>query len=315
MTTVTVETGCRLHLSLVDFAGNLGRLYGGVGVYLSEPGIKLSMEESDSVAVSGTKTGRFASYAKKFLTHHRIKGSVKINVLKEISPHAGLGSGTQTALSVSSGIARLYGIKASPEENTEILGRGGISALGTHLFKHGGLVLEGGHRRNSSRISPMLARYEFPEDWGFVVVIPATGEGLSGELERKALKKTSGSARNAERLSHIILMRMLPALVEEDIDSFGAAIHEADLITGSYFKAIQGGSYRTTQTKSIISFLMSEGAKGCGQSSWGPAVYALTEKKGGASLARKTMQFIASCGLAGSVLYAAPRNRGASTGV
>lgn len=312
MRDVTVETGCRLHLGLVDFAGSLGRLYGGVGVYLSEPGIKLSMEESDSVAVSGTKTRRFASYAKKFLAHHRIKGGARINVLEEIPPHAGLGSGTQTALAVSAGIARLYGIKASPGENSVVLGRGRISALGTHLFKYGGFVLEGGHTKASRRISPMLARYEFPEKWGFVVVIPATGEGLSGKLERNALKKTVGSVRDAEKMSHIILMKMLPALAEEDLDSFGAALYEADLMTGSHFKAVQGGSYRAAQTESIINFLMSEGAKGCGQSSWGPAVYALTEKKGGTALARKTRRFIEAEGLTGSAMYAAPRNRGAS---
>lgn len=308
---VTVETGSRLHLGLIDFQGALGRVYGGCGVYIKKPKLVLKLRNSSELTVSGTKRQVFARYAKQYLAKHGIDEGAEITVVDEIPPHTGLGSGTQTALAVGSGLVRLYDISQDLYENASLMGRGTISAVGTHLFKHGGFVLEGGRPKDSRQISPLLARYDFPENWAFTVVIPEIEEGLSGALEENALRQTIGDPGNAGKISQITLMQMLPALVEEDIGSFGDALYTVDQITGNYYKKIQKGVYREETIKTVVDYMMENGAAGCGQSSWGPTVYGVAEKKVCERLAKNVKGFLVDAGVKASVSCAQARNTGA----
>jgi len=311
MSEVIVEAGSRIHLGLIDFEGILGRFYGGLGVYLEKPSLKILLSKNDDVSVAGSGRHSFKGVATKFLSQHKIAGGVEITVLEDSSAHFGLGSGTQTALTVCEGLSRLYDVKTTVEENAVHHGRGRISAVGTHLFKHGGFVLEAGHKKESETLSPLLARYDFPENWGFLIIIPEESEGLSGTVESEALKKTKGKKTNAQEISHTILMEMLPALVEEDLESFGRAISQVDKITGKYFSIIQGGEYRGRKTLKIKEYLKKEGVNGFGQSSWGPAVYGLTTFDEGQSLVEKTKNFLSKENINADVFYSKPRNRGA----
>ena len=275
---VTVETGSRLHLGLVDFTGVLGRVYGGCGVYLKNPRLRIKLSESSGIKVEGSARKSIESCARRFIEKHGIEGGVEIKVESDIPAHAGLGSGTQSALAVSAGLARLYDIKTTTNENAILHGRGKISAVGTHLFDQGGFVLDGGHPKESSNISPLTAKIKFPENWAFILVTPMDETGLSGLSEANAIEKIGGRQDNAREISHIILMQLLPALAEEDIISFGEAVYRIDRITGDYFKKIQGGIYKEEKIKQVVEHMMSSGAAGCGQSSWGPTVYGLVKE-------------------------------------
>jgi beta-ribofuranosylaminobenzene 5'-phosphate synthase len=83
-------------------------------------------------------------------------------------------------------------------------------------------------------------------------------------------------------------------------------------MTGYYFKRVQGGSYRTKETEEIIGFMRDNGAYGCGQSSWGPAVYGLTTRKEGRLLTRDTKRFLSEGKILGDVFYSGAREKGAS---
>jgi beta-ribofuranosylaminobenzene 5'-phosphate synthase len=72
-----------------------------------------------------------------------------------------------------------------------------------------------------------------------------------------------------------VLLRLLPALVEGDFPGFGAALTEIQDINGRWFASAQGGSYAPGASAALVRALTSWGATGVGQSSWGPAVYAL----------------------------------------
>jgi predicted sugar kinase len=70
-------------------------------------------------------------------------------------------------------------------------------------------------------------------------------------------------------------MKMLPAVAEEDIVSFGAAITEAQSCLGNYFATAQGGSpFTSSDVAAVLADLEREGACGIGQSSWGPTGFA-----------------------------------------
>lgn len=302
-----------MHLGLIDFKGSLGRVYGGCGVYVNHPRLRVRMRKSPEIKTSGTTRKAFEGYAKKVLEHHGISGGVEIEVLEEIPPHTGLGSGTQTALAVAGGISRIYDLDSGAEENAAVLGRGKISAVGTHLFKHGGFILEGG-RKSSGGISPLLARYDFPEKWAFTVVTPQIEAGLSGAVEENALRQTKGEAENTEKISQITLMQLLPALIEEDLASFGDAVYKIDQITGNYFKKVQNGIYREKTIKTVVDYMMENGAAGCGQSSWGPTVYAVSEKIECERLARNVKSFLKDAKIKAQVSCTKARNKGAMVG-
>jgi beta-ribofuranosylaminobenzene 5'-phosphate synthase len=70
-------------------------------------------------------------------------------------------------------------------------------------------------------------------------------------------------------------MKMLPAIVEEDIVNFGSAITEIQACVGGYFAPAQGGSaFTSPDVADVIAALAAEGAAGIGQSSWGPTGFA-----------------------------------------
>jgi beta-ribofuranosylaminobenzene 5'-phosphate synthase len=91
-----------------------------------------------------------------------------------------------------------------------------------------------------------------------------------------------------ERVAHLVLMQLLPALVEGDLASFGAALTEVQRVTGAWFAPQQGGVFAPGPSAALVRHMAGWGAVGVGQSSWGPAVYGLagSESEGKAIAAR-----------------------------
>src|SRR5256886_16054700 len=159
------------------------------------------------------------------------------------------------------------------------------SGVGTGTFAYGGFVLEGGRTPGGTeRVAPLLARLPFPDLWCAVVAVPRGKPGLAGDDEAAAFARLpSPSARDVERVSHLVLMQLLPALAEADLAGFGTALGEVQRITGSWFASAQGGVFAPGETEQLVERLRAWGAAGVGQSSWGPAVYGLV---GGGGAAR-----------------------------
>ena len=103
-------------------------------------------------------------------------------------------------------------------------------------------------------------------------------------------------------------IRLLPALVERDLDTFGAALTEAQELVGTCFAAVQNGLFHPDAAP-LIARLKEAGARGVGQSSWGPAVYAF-----GANEAeeRRLLDVARRASPEGSVFAARGWNRGAA---
>jgi beta-ribofuranosylaminobenzene 5'-phosphate synthase len=325
---IEVRTCARLHLGLLDNNGGHGRLYGSIGLAINQPQLVLKAEHLESLVVEGLETERVTAYAERFIRRYGVPAGACLNLSTGIPAHVGLGSGTQIALAVGTALARLGGLHLSAEEIALATGRGLRSGIGIATFQHGGFVLDGGHRISSSpandsqeikdrqpeknRVPPILFHHPVPKDWYFVTVIPGTGQGISGERENSVFSHLPGAAPElAEKVSRLLLMKMLPALVEKDIVSFGQALTGIQQIVGDCFAVVQGGRYSNPLSEKLIEFLLKSGAVGAGQSSWGPAVYGLIE---GQAFARKltndVQAFLDTLGT-GKVLCVQPRNRGA----
>ena len=324
---IEVRTCARLHLGLLDNSGEHGRLYGSIGLAVDHPNLVLRAEKSESLIIEGTEKERVSIYARRFIDHYGLPEGAHLNLVTSIPAHVGLGSGTQIALAVGAAMARLAGLDLSTEELALAGGRGVRSGIGIAAFRHGGFVLDGGHRVLQSpgnlpeaqarqieknRVPPILFRHAVPKDWYFVTVIPGKDQGFSGERENSAfLHLPDQGPQQVEKVSRLLLMKMLPSLVEDDIDGFGQALTVIQRMVGECFASVQGGPFSNPLSAKLIEFMLDRGSAGAGQSSWGPAVYGLVRGNETARQLKKDVQaFLAGLG-GGQAFCVRPRNRGA----
>lgn len=190
-------------------------------------------------------------------------GGHAVNVLQTAPAHAGLGSGTQLALAVASGIRRLHNLPLEIAEDALRLGRGGRSGIGIGLFHRGGLVVDGGHG-SQSRVAPIVSHLRFPEHWRIIVVLDPHRGGIHGHDEASAFRVLVPMPEiDAAQICRLVLMKALPGLAEQDIVSFGDAIEQLQILLGNYFAAAQGGGRFTSPTVgSVLAALRGAGAHG-----------------------------------------------------
>ena len=280
-----ITARARLHLGFLDLTGGPGRRYGGIGLSLASPRLRLILEPHDRLSVEGEAPGRVERLAALFYSRTGLSPGARIRVVESIPEHVGLGSGTQTALGLASGLARLPGLESTPQRLAAIMGRGRRSGIGLHTVLGGGFVVDGGHppateraadddERCGERCPPLLARHEVPESWRILVMIPDAARTVSGPAEERAFLGLSPQAGDdCGRMARLVLMRLLPALVEADLDAFGSALAAAQEIVGACFSRVQDGPFHPGAS-GLARSLKEGGVRGVGQSSWGPAIYA-----------------------------------------
>lgn len=312
---VYVKTPARLHLGLIDLNGDLGRIFGGLGVGISRPNVILEAQQSKRFTVSGEKAEVVKALAKRFFEAYHIQPNVSLFVKQTIPEHVGLGSGTQLALAVAAALAKLSNVKASTQELAIVMERGQRTGVGTAIFEQGGFVVDGGKIvKNGSCLSKfptLILRKSFPEHWRFVVAVPSTSMGLAGEQEKLAFKQLPQMpTENAGKICRLIIMKLLPALIECDIKSFGDALIQIQMTVGENFSGVQGGRYFHASIAEGVEFMRKLGAYGVGQSSWGPTFYGLLEKEE-AREAQRNVQAYLEKSFHGDVFIAKPNNRGA----
>ena len=295
---VFVEAGARLHFGVLDLRGSLGRRFGGLGAAVPSPSVLLEAAPASELHVEGPDRDRAEEFARRFLGYHGLATGARLVVHRTIPPHSGLGSGTQLGLAVARALAELGGLPADTLELARAVSRGRRSAIGTWTFALGGFIVEGGRRVGSNEIAPLLARFAVPDRWRCVIAVPQGVPGLSGEAEAAALDRLPPPPEgHVERVAHLVLMQLLPALVEADLPSFGSALTEVQRITGAWFAPQQGGIFAPGSTATLVERMTEWGAAGVGQSSWGPAVYGLVEGgQAAASLARRARELVGSDG-------------------
>src|SRR5205807_5962468 len=230
---VFVEAPARLHFGVLDLRGDLGRRFGGIGAAVPAPSLLLEARRAAELKAEGPDAARALEFARRFARHHGLDLRLHFCLHRSIPPHAGLGSGTQLALAVARASAELSGLPTDVMSLAHAVDRGRRSGVGTWTFAYGGFVLEGGRAAGGERVAPLLARLPFPDAWRCVVVVPRGKPGLAGDDEAAAFARLpTPGARDVERVAHLVLMHLLPALAEADLAGFGAALGEVQRITG-----------------------------------------------------------------------------------
>jgi len=321
---VVVRTPSRVHVTLIDMHGGSGRVDGGTGITLDEPGILLEAELSPVLAVRGGDAAlqdRVSRTATEVLQKLGAGGNVAITVRSHYPAHVGLGSGSQLALAIARAICELHGRHLPVKELARLVGRGGTSGIGTAAFEYGGFIIDGGHRfgedgdktdfRPSSASRgvnppPVIARHDFPSDWKILLAIPDVPPGASGNIETDIFKNHCPvPLAEVRELSHEILMRMLPGIAGRDLDLFGSSINA---VQGLGFKKVELG-LQPPQVTGLLPVLRDAGAAGAGLSSFGPTVYAIGDT-GMRTLEEAAISFMKESG-GGTTIITTARNSGA----
>ncbi len=155
---------------------------------IDAPGLQLSLERAPRLSASGPLADRVLEFARRLVEQAAAPHAAACHIEVKSAPpeHAGLGSGTQLAMAVAAGLGALAGDpRREPVRWARLLGRGERSAVGTHGFALGGLLVEGGKLEREG-VSPLISRTELPAEWRFVLLIDREERGLSGAAERRA---------------------------------------------------------------------------------------------------------------------------------
>jgi beta-RFAP synthase len=247
---------------------------------IDRPGIHLQAEPAASWSASGPLAERVLTFARHFAEspgqRNRGQAPYRFLVVEAAPEHVGLGTGTQLGLAVGRCLAAGAGLRMSVADIARSVGRGERSAVGIHGFERGGFLVDGGQARPGT-LGTLVARCSLPSDWRVVLARPLGVTGIHGVDERSLVAALRSSRETADALCRLVLLGMLPALAENDVDGFGEALFEFNARAGEPFAAIQGGTYSSAAVAELVSFLRGRRAVGVGQSSWGPTVFAVVD--------------------------------------
>jgi beta-RFAP synthase len=279
---VRVRTPSRLHFGLLGWGPQLRRQFGGIGLMIDSPGIELVAEAARCWTVEGPLATRVERIVGQLRSRLQEAGAslcpARIRIESSPEEHVGLGVGTQLSLAVARALLELAGFpQPTVDQLARLTGRGSRSGIGLHGFRLGGLIVDGG-RANEAGTPALLARVPFPADWSVVIVQPPGQRGLHGSLENSAFAELPPIAPGVtDALCRLVLLDILPAVIEHDLQAFGDALGELQVRVGACFAAAQGGIYATARSAAIVAELKRLGFTGAGQSSWGPTLYAFAQ--------------------------------------
>jgi beta-ribofuranosylaminobenzene 5'-phosphate synthase len=272
---VHVTTAARLHLGFLDLAGDLGRRFGSIGLAIDAFETRIELRGGRSFEVSGAERERGEKIARRVAESLGIDMGGKLIISNAIPAHAGLGSGTQLALAIAAAFRRLAQLPLDAREDARLLDRGARSGVGVALFERGGLAVDAGRGPNTET-PPVVAWMNFPSDWRVLLLLDPRVEGAHGDAEKRAFGELPRfPAEAANEICRRTLMQILPGAAETDLEAFGEGVTRIQEILGDHFAPVQGGGrFMSVPVGRAAERLKALGARGIGQSSWGPTGFA-----------------------------------------
>ena len=270
---VRVTAPSRIHFGLLSLEKDAARQFGGAGAMLKEPQLEVDVRVADRDEFVGDLADRLAEFVKLWRDHTGNTTPVRCEVKSAPPEHVGLGLGTQLGLSIARAMDTIAGREVDLTERAVSVGRGRRSAVGTHGFQHGGLIVDDGKQSHES-LGQMHERIAIPEDWRVLLVREPGLAGLAGNAEVTAFDSLPPVAVEIrERLRRELYDRMVPAARSGDFESFSESVYQYGHSAGECFAGNQGGPFLTAEIAEFVCFCRERGVPGVGQSSWGPTVF------------------------------------------
>jgi beta-ribofuranosylaminobenzene 5'-phosphate synthase len=277
---VEVSAPSRLHFGMFSFGHSGVRQFGGVGAMVDPGALQLHVEPAERFCAQGPLVTRVQTAARRIAEGLDLGElpACRINVLKAPAEHVGLGTGTQLQLSLAAALNAFVGnAPLDLPALVALAGRGARSAIGSHGFIRGGLLVDQG-KLEGEGLSPLADRVELPGSWRFVLLCPQGQVGLAGEREQLAFRDLPPvPSTTTERLHREVAEEMLPAAQAGQFERFGESLYRFNREAGLCFAPWQGGAFAGPSVARLVEIVRSLGVRGAGQSSWGPTVFALVE--------------------------------------
>jgi beta-ribofuranosylaminobenzene 5'-phosphate synthase len=279
-----------LHFGLIDLNGELGRINGGLGIALDKPEWVIEGSDREIKKTNGKFNNKINEIKNKFDLHFNAQSkNINFKILKQIPSHVGLGSNTQFHLAIAKILCEFHNLSPTITEVANIVRRGGTSGIGVAAFNKGGFILDGGHsfgpgkqtdsfqpsRTSQAPPPPIIFRNYPPKNWRFLLITPKDQKGAFGENETNLFYNNCPiPSEDVEKLSRLILMKILPALIEKNIKVFGEGLTDIH----KKFTKFGMEQYQEGLSKELFNYLeKQENVFGYGISSFGPTIYALTD--------------------------------------
>lgn len=313
-----VSVGARLHIGFLNLSLERERLYGGIGLATAEPRTVVSAATAERVACEVEEARPLVQQVVDILD---VPGA-SVQVEEALPRHVGLGSGTRLALAVLWAIAEAYDRRPRLRERAPLLGRGGRSGVGVATVDRGGFVVDIGHPsaaftphppdRGDWTVPAVGIRRSIPSEWRFVIVMPEAPAGRSGPSEDDAMRSVVRSADPSisDQVARSLLEKVVPGLATGAPETFGAGAEEIDRANGEWYADVQGGVYRNPAGQLIATLREQPDTAGVGQSSWGPAVWAITDASSAGTVEATAWEALDDLGLGGQVVVTQGSNEG-----
>jgi beta-ribofuranosylaminobenzene 5'-phosphate synthase len=315
-------------MSLIDLNGDLGRIDGGFGMGLDNPQFKINFsDEVVGIDINASKEQKdliLDVKAKLETEHHILLPNLQISIESSIPSHIGLGSKTQFLLLIARGLTELAKIKIDIHRITQIVHRGGTSGVGYRVFETGGFILDGGHSYgdqqekdsflpSSSSTAPpalLISRFLIPKEWRIVLTMLNVKQGANQAEEKNIFQKYCPIPHtDVEKITHRVLMQILPGILTEDLILLGKGINSINKLG---FKAIEI-SLQHPYVQYLIDYVYQHYHYPVGMSSFGPTIFSIVGSQAQAehlqaAIMEKIKQDQESPG--GSSIICSPNNKG-----
>ncbi|MCW4025358.1 MAG: GHMP kinase [Candidatus Bathyarchaeota archaeon] len=312
---VTVKAPAHLHTGNFDMTGDLGRLYGTVGFAVDR---MLEVEVGKCKGVKSDDKDAII-FAKRFVEAYNLEGA-EVTVKKSIPKFVGMGYHTTLALSIGAALAKIYGLNLTTEQIALTMQRGAITSIGVHAFKVGGFIVEGGFRvdQREKMIPPMIFQQPVPDNWQFVIAIA----NVPQEKIIKMREDEDNILRNlhlmpketSDMLSRIVLVKIMPAIIEKDLKSFGEGLTAFNSELGKFWNQYQcGRTYCHPVVEDAVKIMLKRSTCAC-QTSWGPTIYGIVDSASTAETLHQELQDYLDKNGGGEVFVTKACNTGAIIG-
>jgi beta-ribofuranosylaminobenzene 5'-phosphate synthase len=292
--TIKIRTCSRLAFGLIDMNGEIGRVEGGLGLALEDPYLQLRARRAKKVTIGGRvpisdgTRAKLEALCTRVREQYPVVEGVDLEFDQVLPANSGLGSGTQRGMAVAFALSMLYDLKLSREQLAGFAERGGTSGIGCAAFDMGGFLCDGGHKfrvpggkmgfapsSGSTGFAPppILFHSPLPANWRVILALPK-GRIVAGEEEQALFREQCPvPAAEAAQAARLALLKVLPAVLEADIEAFGSGLEAMQRLG---LKRIQ--IERQNQViRDTLAEMRRLGLRGVGMSSWGPALFGFSD--------------------------------------
>ena len=269
--TVEVSTSARLHMGFFDLSGGDSK-FDGLGLAIDAPCTQITIAKNEKTLIDAKSSENVLNIVENLVKASNLKQHFSLTINQVIPMHAGLGSGTQLALSIGAGLNQLFDLQLSVSQIAATVKRGVRSGIGIAAFEQGGFLVNAG--KTDNHLPAIAMRQTFPADWRVLLVQDSAHIGVHGTVESQAFKTLKPTK---DSLRAMVFAHMIPAMQRADLLAFGAYMADLQAYNGEYFAPIQGGCYASSDVAEVLAWLQGNGVACLGQSSWGPTGFAIVE--------------------------------------